>query len=218
MVHFYRRHPVLAVRDLLGLPVTAPHFRLALKAAWFCDHSILLLSRGMMKSTINAIISILKCILYPNRTQLVLGPQFRQGRMIFEDAGIEKILSDRMGMQVHRKGFANQSCMTPRKVINKGSNDIWRVKFRNGSQIVTGPLGKKGSSLLGLRANDIRLDEMRDFTKFQVTKVIHPFANVLADPFTNASENENFEGNTFMYGGTIRYTDDYYYEIIEEFQ
>jgi len=218
MVHFYRRHPVLAVRDLLGLPVSAPHFRIALRAAWFCDHSILLLSRGMMKSTINAIISILKSILYPNRTQLVLGPQFRQGRMIFEDAGIEKVLSDRMGMQIHRRGFANQSCNTPKKVINKGTNDIWRVKFKNGSQIVTGPLGKKGSSLLGLRANDIRLDEMRDFTKYQVTKVIHPFANVLADPFSNAAEHEDFEGNTFMYGGTIRYTDDYYYEIIEEFK
>lgn len=218
MVHFYRRHPVLAVRDILGLPVSSPHFRISLRAAWFCDHSILLLSRGMMKSTINAIISILKSILYPNRTQLVLGPQFRQGRMIFEDAGIDKILSDRMGMQIHRRGFGNQSCQTPNKVINKGTNDIWRVKFRNGSQIVTGPLGKKGNSLLGLRANDIRLDEMRDFTKYQVTKVIHPFANVLADPFSNAAENESFEGNTFMYGGTIRYTDDYYYEIIEEFR
>lgn len=218
MIHFYRRHPVLAVRDLLGLPVTAPHFRIMLRAAWFTDHSILLLSRGMMKSTVNAIISILKSILYPNRTQLVLGPQFRQGRLIFEDAGIEKILSDRMGMQVHRRGFANQSCLTPNKVINKGTNDVWRVKLKNGSQIVTGPLGKKGNSLLGLRANDIRLDEMRDFTKYQITKVIHPFANVLADPWTNAAEDENFEGNTFMYGGTIRYTDDYYYEIIEEFR
>jgi hypothetical protein len=217
MIHFYRRHPVLAVRDLLGLPISSPHFRISIRAAWFCDHSVLLLSRGMMKSTINAIISILKCLLYPNRTQLVLGPQFRQGRMIFEDAGIEKILMDTMGMQVHRKGFANQSCKTPNKVINKGSNDMWRVRFKNGSQIVTGPLGKKGNSLLGLRANDIRLDEMRDFTKYQVTKVIHPFANVLADPFTNAAEKTNFEGNTFMYGGTIRYTDDYYYEVIEEF-
>lgn len=218
MIHFYRRHPVLAVRDILGLPVSAPHFRIALRAAWFCDHSILMLSRGMMKSTINAIISILKAILYPNRTQLVLGPQFRQGRMIFEDAGIEKILFDRMGRQEHRKGFANQSCMTPRKVINKGNNDIWKVSFKNGSKIITGPLGNKGDSLLGTRANDIRLDEMRDFTKYQVTKVIHPFANVLADPFINISEKENFEGNTFMYGGTIRYTDDYYYEIIEEFR
>jgi len=217
MIHFYRRHPVLAVRDILGLPVSAPHFRIALKAAWFSDHCTLVLSRGMMKSTINAIISILKCILYGNRTNLVLGPQFRQGRFIFEEAGIEKILSDRMGMMVHRRGFGNQSCTTPNKVINKGANDVWRVRFKNGSQIVTGPLGKKGNSLLGLRANDIRLDEMRDFTKYQVTKVIHPFANVLADPFNNAAENENYEGNTFMYCGTIRYTDDYYYEIIEEF-
>jgi len=219
MIHFYRRHPVLAVRDILGLPVSAPHFRIALRAAWFCDHSVLVLSRGMMKSTINAIVSILKSILYPNRTQLILGPQFRQGRMIFEDAGIEKILSDRMGVQLHRKGFANRSCVTPNKVINKGVNDIWRVKLKNNSQMITGPIGKKGVSLLGIRANDIRLDEARDFTKYQVTKVIQPFANVLADPFNNSGNDKmSFEGNTFMYCGTIRYTDDYYYEIIEEYR
>ncbi|PIR43274.1 hypothetical protein COV24_03380 [candidate division WWE3 bacterium CG10_big_fil_rev_8_21_14_0_10_32_10] len=217
MVYFYRRHPVLAVRDILGLPVSSPHFRIALKATWFCDHSVLLLSRGMMKSTINAVVSILKSILYPSRTQLVLGPQFRQGRMIFEDSGIEKILSDTMGMQVHRKGFGNRSCRTPSKIINKGQNDVWRVHLKNGSQIVTGPIGKKGNSLLGLRANDIRLDEMRDFTKFQVTKVIHPFANVLSDPFSDNEKTHNVIGNTFMYCGTIRYTDDYYYEIIDEY-
>jgi hypothetical protein len=218
MVHFYRRHPVLAVRDILGLPVTAPHLRIAIRAAWFCDHAVLMLSRGMLKSTVIAIISVLKSILYPNRVQLVLGPQFRQGRMIFEDAGIEKIVTDKMGKQEHRLGFSNQSCTSPNKVIYKGNNDIWRVTFKNMSRIITGPLGKKGDSLLGTRANDIRLDEMRDFTKYQITKVIHPFANVLADPFTNAGDLENFEGNTFMYCGTIRYTDDYYYEIIKEYR
>lgn len=219
MIHFYRRHPVLAVRDLLGLPISSPHFRLAIKAAWFCDHAVLLLSRGMMKSTTNAIISILKSLLYPSRTQLVLGPQFRQGRMIFEDAGIEKILLDTMGNQEHRKGFGNQSCKNPKKIIDKGSNDLWKVNFKNGSKIVTGPMGKKGNSLLGTRANDIRLDEMRDFSKYQVTKVIHPFANVMSDPFGNKEEEAGTSvGNTFMYGGTIRYTDDYYYEIIDEFR
>lgn len=218
MIHFYRRHPVLAVRDILGLPVSSPHLRIAIRAAWFCDHCILVLSRGMMKSTINAIISTLKSILYPNRTQLVLGPQFRQGRMIFEDAGIEKILMDRMGHQVHRKGFGNYSCTTRTKIIQRGLNDLWKVQFKNGSKIITGPLGKKGDSLLGIRANDIRLDEMRDFTKYQVTKVIHPFANVMSDPFSNLEDSGSFMGNTFMYGGTIRYTDDYYYEIIEEYR
>lgn len=216
MIHFYRRHPVWACEDLLGLPVSSPHFRITLKAAWHCDHHISVLSRGMMKSTINAIISILKALLWPNRTQLVLGPLFRHGKMVMEAAGVEPIIQSRMGRMVHRKGFCEASVLKQRGNIMSRGTDLWRVKFLNGSLIMTGPLGQRGDSLLGTRANDLYLDEMRDFNKLTITKTILPFLNVLADPFGNASEEEGFEGNTFKYSGTIRYTDDYYYQIISE--
>ena len=72
--------------------------------------------------------------------------------------------------------------------------------------------------MLGTRANDIYLDEMRDFKRYQVTKVIQPFANVFEDPFSTNEDAAMDRGNTFLYSGTIRYTDDYYYEIIDEYR
>jgi len=214
VIWFYINHPVLAVRDILGLPIDAPHVRIAIREEWNNHHVIKLLSRGMMKTTLDAIMSILAALLIPGIKILILGPRFRQGRYTFEDAGIEPIVRCQMGVQDKTALFALNSCVDKAKVITRGT-DLWRIRFSNGSQIFTGPIGQTGDTVRGLRSNYTKLDEVKDFSDRAINKVIKPMSNVLQNPIGDA---DTSLVNRFTYSGTIGYSDDYYSSLINEYQ
>ena len=213
VVWFYLNHPVLAVRDILGLPVSAPHVRIAIREEWKRSHVIKLFSRGMMKSTLDAIMAVLAALFLPGVKVLILGPKFRQGRYTFEDAGIEPIIRCAMGTQDRSALFALNSCVDRLKVISRGS-DLWKIRFTNGSQIFTGPVGQTGDTIRGLRSNYTKLDEIKDFSDRAINKVIKPMSNVMMNPMGGEDTQKH---NKFTFSGTIGYSDDFYASLIEEY-
>lgn len=215
MAFFYLRHPVLAVNDILGLPVSAPHVRIAIREEWEHNHVVKLLSRGLMKTTLDAIMSLLSAVLRPGTQNLSLGPTFRQGKFVFEQAGIEKMIRCEMGVQDRTAKYAWLSCKDAR-IIKRGV-DMWKIEFKNGSSILTAPIGATGDNIRGLRAHTTRLDEFKDFSDRIVNRVIKPMSNVLLNPL-GGDENTKFSTNKFVYSGTIGYADDHYSGVIEEYR
>jgi len=213
---FYLRNPVYAVRDILGLPVDAPHVRIAIREEWNHNHVVKLLSRGLMKTTMDAIMSLLSALMRPGTQNLCLGPTFRQGKFVFEQAGIEKMIRCEMGVQNRAAKYAWLSCKNRSRIISRGV-DMWKIEFTNGSSIITAPIGNSGDNIRGLRAHATRLDEFKDFSDRIVNKVIKPMSNVLLNPLGNDS-NIVSKANKFVYSGTIGYADDNYSGTITEYR
>jgi len=217
MAYFYQRHPVLAVRDILGLPISAPHVRIVIREEWDHNHVVKLLSRGLMKTTLDAIMSLLSALIKPGTQNLSLGPTFRQGKFVFEQAGIEKMIRCEMGVQDRRAKYAWRSCKNPTRIISRGV-DMWKIEFKNGSSILTAPIGVTGDNIRGLRAHATRLDEFKDFSDRIVNKVIKPMSNVLLNPLGDTDGNMESISNKFVYSGTIGYSDDHYSGVIDEYR
>ena len=217
MAYFYQRHPVLAVRDILGLPVSAPHVRIVIREEWDHNHVVKLLSRGLMKTTLDALMSLLSALLKPGTQNLSLGPTFRQGKFVFEQAGIEKMVRCEMGVQDRKAKYAWKSCKNPTRIISRGV-DMWKIEFLNGSSILTAPIGVTGDNIRGLRAHATRLDEFKDFSDRIVNKVIKPMSNVLLNPLGDEDGNMESVSNKFVYSGTIGYSDDHYSGVIDEYR
>ena len=74
---FYRAHPVRAAKDLLGIDLIWLQ-RITLRMIWFIRFPLLNISRGVGKSYIIAIASVLFAMLYSRMKVGIIAPVFRQ--------------------------------------------------------------------------------------------------------------------------------------------
>ena len=79
---YYRNHPVLAARDLLGVELNWIQ-RIAIKAIWFKQFIMLVLGRRCGKTFIGAISCILRAMLFPGERVIVVAPSKRQVDWVF---------------------------------------------------------------------------------------------------------------------------------------
>lgn len=213
MLLFYRRHPVFAARDILGIRLST-HQRIQLKALWFAPSNIIHLGgRGVGKTFIYALVAVLRGILFSGEKILFIGASgFRQSKEIINNC--EAIINGELESQ-ERLNFA-KACIRERKsknVIIKDA-DEWTIKFMNGSFIKALPIGSTGDKIRSQRSTFTMIDEGKDLSQETETKVIKPFSVVYKDPVGDSES----EKPVVAKSGTIGFEGDYYSRQIEEYE
>ena len=191
-----------------------------LKSLWNgAKSSILFCGRGVSKTFILALASVLYALLYPSETVLQIGSGFRQSKRILLES--EKIILGELGSQ-ERVYFAQRSLK--KKIGNKGSiitkaSDAWSIDFATGSSIIAIPLASggddrgagAGNRIRSYRATRIALDEVKDIPKSIIDKVIRPMSIVRIDPVGEGDEREN----QIIMSGTIDYETNHFWQAIK---
>lgn len=80
-VNFYRRNPVIACEDLLGIYLSDSQ-AWVLQGCWCANKSILSCSRNWGKSFMIAIYCILRAILYPNQNIYIISSVGNQAKSL----------------------------------------------------------------------------------------------------------------------------------------
>ncbi len=218
IVWWCRTHPAGAAFLLLGILLRAPHQSITIRKMWTISTIAMKLSRGMSKSFLLGLYSILKTLLWSGNTGAVLGAGARTGLLIFEET-IEPMIDGTLDGQEARE-FARRSLRDERRIVQ---NDRHRTMVcfgkRHRSLIVTGPLGRKGanSPLRGLRTNAFLAgDEFAEVDEDVWEPVVKPFGNV-AKGFGRESTLKELDINS-LYAGTIRYDWQYYTRIVDDIE
>ncbi len=85
MIEFFRMHPIIAAKELLRVDLAAVQ-RAVFRDMWFRNNNIVLMSRGGGKTFMQALVAVLRCMLYPGYRVGFIGPVFRQAKHIFDAA------------------------------------------------------------------------------------------------------------------------------------
>ena len=221
MIWFYRRYPIQAARDLLGIRLSI-HQGLALKMLWNGAPSVVLFcGRGTAKTFLLGLYAVLICMLFPNEKVVCVGSGFRQSKEIIQEAS-EKIINSELASQ-ENVYFARKSVKwrQSKSIINK-SPDAWRIDFLNGSFIVAVPLSKSGDSesggggnnIRGYRASKLLIDETKDIPSHIISRVLEPMGAVLTDPVGDVDTGEN----QTVFAGTIDFESNHFWDIILQHQ
>ena len=164
LVEFYREHPCTAAYELLGVDL-APIQRLVFRDMWFKNYVITVAGRGFGKTFMLGTLAALGCLLYPGYRVGLIGPVFRQSKMIF--AEVEKLYDQ---ASILREATA--------KKPTRGS-DICYLKFKavagkTPSYIEALPLGTDGSKIRGSRFYLILVDELAQVPDQTLDMVLMP--------------------------------------------
>ena len=95
LVEFMRTNLTWTVEFLTGIRLY-PWQEIVLKGMLNRDYSLLVLGRGLGKSTLAAVFVILKMIFEPGTKIVIAGPTFRTARIIF--GNVEKMVESRAGI------------------------------------------------------------------------------------------------------------------------
>ena len=90
LINFYRMNPCIAAYDLLRIDL-ADIQRVVFEDMWFKNYVITVAGRGFGKTFLLGALSALSCMLYPGYRVGLIGPVFRQSKMIFGE--VEKLYS-----------------------------------------------------------------------------------------------------------------------------
>jgi hypothetical protein len=146
-----------------------------LQEFWIRPFPMFIATRGMGKSWLLALYSVLKCIFYPGTKIVIVGSAFRQSKIIFE----------------YMETMWNNSAIL--RSIFTGANDgprrdVDRCTIRLGdSWTIAVPLGT-GEKIRGLRAHIIIADEFASISPEIYETVVSGFAAVSASPIQNVKE------------------------------
>ena len=88
LIAFYLENPTIAAYDLLNVDL-APIQCLILNDMWFKNYVISVAGRGIGKTFLLGVNAVLHSLLYPGYRVGLIGPSFRQSKLIFNE--IEKL-------------------------------------------------------------------------------------------------------------------------------
>lgn len=164
LIEFYRQHPCTAAYELLGVDL-APIQRLVFRDMWFKNYTIAVAGRGFGKTFMLGTLTTLSCLLYPGYRAGLIGPVFRQSKMIF--AEVEKLYD---ASSILREATVKQPI--------RGS-DVCYLKFKSvagkpGSYIEALPLGADGGKIRGSRFYLIAVDELAQVPDQTLDMVVRP--------------------------------------------
>lgn len=183
MIEFYRKDPVLAAYNLLGVDL-APIQRIILRDMWFKSFTITVMGRGGGKTFLLGVNAVLHCLLYPGYRVGLISSSFRQAKYIF--AEIEKLYT--------RSSIFREAC---EKRPVRGSDNC-NVRFKgtdnsNGSYIEALPLGVDGAKIRGSRFYLIEVDELAQVPTTILDMVVRPMAAVTLEPMEKVRYRERME-------------------------
>ena len=163
LIEFYRNHPCIAAYELLGVDL-APIQRLAFRDMWFRNYVIAVCSRGFGKTFMLGVLASLSCLLYPGYRVGLIGPVFRQSKMIFSE--VEKLYD--------QSSILREACA---KRPTRGSDTCY-LKFKSvagktPSYIEGLPLGD-GNKIRGSRFYLILVDELAQVPDQVLDMVVRP--------------------------------------------
>ena len=209
----------LFCKEILNITLL-PFQAVILKEMWNRRFPILIGSRGLGKSYLLALYSMLRMIFMPGRKIVITGAGFRQSKIIFEY--MEKIW---YGSPLLRDIVGNTA--NDRNGPTHGA-DMWRFVL-NESQAVAIPIGT-GEKIRGQRANDIIVDEFAVGDPNIFEHVISGFAAVSSNVVQNVQniatqrkaaeygidwvkeEEDHYEANQIILSGTAYYSFNHFHK------
>lgn len=172
LIGFYREHPCTAAYELLGVDF-APIQRLVFRDMWFKNYVITVAGRGFGKTFTLGTLAALSALLYPGNRIGLIGPVFRQSKMIFSE--VEKLYD--------QSPILREACV---KKPTRGS-DICYLKFKSiggktPSYIEALPLGNDGGKIRGSRFYLILVDELAQVPDQTLDLVLRPMGATALAP------------------------------------
>lgn len=176
LIDFYREYPELAAEDLLNIQLSSIQ-KVVLRSMWFRNYVMAIMCRGAGKTFLQAVLAVLKALLYPGHRVGLIAPTFRQSKLIFEEC-------DRL---YQRSSILREACV--KKPTQQSDNCYIRFKTvagQPGSLIQAIPLGD-GTKIRGSRFFTIICDEFPHIPPEIFNLVIRPMAATVADPMENVA-------------------------------
>lgn len=167
LTKFLKTNLAFTFEMLCGMKLM-PFQEIILKGLFARDNCLFVGGRGVSKSTLIAIFSILYSIFYPDKKICIISANFRSARRILEAA--EKMVNSKKGVLL-KQCFPNQM---------RRNNDIFRWILPNQSEIFALPLSN-GDGLRGTRANCVCVDEGLLISKEIQETILRPFLTVKQD-------------------------------------
>lgn len=157
----------ILVRFLTGFRLY-PDQRLLIKGWLTKNYSLTVMSRGGSKTWTYSHFCYIYCLLNPGKTVVMIAPNFRSSRKIVEN--IEK-------WALSKRGTLLRQCIKPQTtgMLASKKPDVWSIEFKNGSRIISLPLGSDGESLRGYRASVLGIDEGLRIPQSIIDTVLKPF-------------------------------------------
>ena len=198
-----RRYPSIPAEKLLNIRL--PYYqKKMLQDLWTTKYPLVNCSRRTGKSYVITLKGVLRCLMYPDYTFLQTAPVFKQAQTCFLMA--EDMYKGSLFMQ-------NEVIDRP-----KHGSSSWKIKFKNGSEIVAAPLS---DSLRSIGANGIHLDEagfpVRGSIKQYISRVLKPMVFTKRDIGGNQLL-EGDIGNSFIISSTSTFRWNEFYEIFQDYQ
>ncbi len=179
LIEFYRKYPEIAAEDLLNIKLSSIQ-KVVLRSMWFRNYVMAIMCRGAGKTFLQAVLAVLKGMLYPGHRVGLIAPTFRQSKLIFDECH----------RLYQRSPILRQAC---EKKPTQQSDNCY-IKFKSvagqpGSLVQAIPLGD-GTKIRGSRFFTIICDEFPHIPPEIFNMVIRPMAATVADPMENVERLE----------------------------
>lgn len=189
-IAYYRRNPVIAAEDLLGVKLLDSQ-AIILQRSWNCPHVLWTCCRNFGKSFLGAIFIILKAILYENQAIYIVSSVGDQSKELFNK--IEEIIK-RIGKT--SASIKSLTDIAEKEIVTSGSNKTgfshnpsgYHVEFYNGSEIFT--LNSNPDSARSRRATLVFFDEAA-FCSDELISVCEAFATQNTEFATSTDDTYN---------------------------
>lgn len=173
-INFWRRNPIIACRDLLGIELT-DYQKYQLQNLWTASHSVLCCGRNTGKSFVGGIFLILWALLFPDQNEYIISSVGDQAKVTFNVIeeiilGIGRTAASIVSLKDIAKGEVRTSVANKTGFSHNPTG--YMVEFYNGSKIFT--LNSKPSNARSRRANVVFYDEAA-FCSGELIAATEPF-------------------------------------------
>lgn len=220
-IAFYRRNPVIAAEDLLGVRLLDAQAYI-LESTWNASISVWACSRNFGKSFVGSIYMILKALLYENQNIYIVSNVGDQAKETFTkiEEIIRRIGKTAASIRSLKDIVEKETCKSATNKTGFSHNPAgYEVSFYNGSHIYT--LNSKPDNIRGKRANVIFFDEAA-FCSDELIAAVEPFATQSAEFETSTDSGYNPETqpkkvpNQIVYASSQDNVDKYFYKKYRE--
>lgn len=178
---YWRENPIEAARDIFGCTTDDPddefdldwHQRIVLNSRWKHSTEYDILSRGCGKTFLNAVTPALRSMLYAGNRCGLIGPSFRQSKMIMDE--VKRLW--------YKSPVFQQSAPDGVKVAtDKAYVEFTPAVGKNPSYIEALPLGVDGGKSRGARFYEVYADEIAQIDNEILNVVVRGYLATSMEP------------------------------------
>lgn len=211
LIEHLRYDPVYAAKVLYDISLDW-HQAMVLRNWWqFKPFYMLLGGRGVAKTFLGGLYSLLVTALFTNEIVIIVAPSFRQSSQMWQEA--TNIVTGQKG----NDSSIGLSCLDGEPKRNPDQREI---NSKTGSKIMALPLGT-GEKIRSKRATRLMIDERQDVPQFALDVVVKPFASVSQNPMERVRQKkigvESDPAFSIINSGTGGFADTPYHREFEHF-